>query len=228
MMPSISVVSPIYNSEKTVKIFHLNLLKYLKKIKKSYEIILVNDNSSDNSQKKLKEINNRNTIVLNLKKNVGQHKALLSGLKTAKGNIIVTLDSDMQDSPKYIPILYTLHIKKNEIYMASLKKNIFKNYRYLYSLLFWIFFFIFSLKKINLFPSNYLIFSKKTLKNLFRLKKNLILYLDFLFMNQNVQIYQAQKLERKDKKTSYNRKKILILAIKIIMRYNLITRFFKF
>ena len=140
-MPSISVVSPIYNSESTVKIFHLSLLKHLKKIKKSYEIILVNDNSSDNSQKELEEINDKNTIIVNLKKNLGQHKALLLGLKKVKGDIVVTLDSDMQDNPKYIPRLYTLHLKKNEIFMVSLKKNILKNYRYLYSLTFWIFFF---------------------------------------------------------------------------------------
>jgi glycosyltransferase involved in cell wall biosynthesis len=217
----ISVVAPVFNSEKSIKIFLTKLIKYLKLITKNYEIILVNDKSTDKSEKIIRKFKNKNIILKNLKKNLGQHYALIKGLRITRGNTIITLDSDMQDMPSYIPKLYALHKAKKEIFMVSLKKNIFKNYRYLYSLFFWNLFFFISQKKKYPFPSNYLIFSKTDLKDLLKLKKPFILILDFLFLNKKVKIYRGVKLDRKDKKSSYTFKKVLNLAIKIFFHYNI-------
>lgn len=226
----ISVVSPVYNSEKTIKKFILTLEKYLKKTHQKYEIILINDNSKDNSKNIINKIKKKKIVLIDLKKNIGQHKALFEGLKIAKGNTIITLDSDMQDDPSYIPKLCTLHKANKEIFMASLKKNILQNYKYLYSFLFWNIFFIISQKKNFPHPSNYLIFSKKDLKDIFKLKKNFILFLDFLFINKKINVYQGVKLQRKDKKSSYTFTKVFNLAFKILFHYNILLKFknFKF
>jgi len=129
----ISVVSPVYNSEKTVKKFILTLVKYLKKIHEKYEIILINDNSKDNSKNIINKIKKKNIVFIDLKKNIGQHKALIEGFKIAKGNTIITLDSDMQDSPSYILPIFSKYKKNNKIYMVDLKKK-YRNFRNIISL----------------------------------------------------------------------------------------------
>ena len=133
----ISVVSPIYNSEKTIKKFILTLVKYLKKIHQQYEIVLINDNSNDNSKNIVNKIK-KNIVFIDLKKNIGQHKALFEGLKIAKGNTIITLDSDMQDSPSYIVPIFLKYKKNRKIYMVDLKKS-YKNFKNIISLTYWFF-----------------------------------------------------------------------------------------
>ena len=169
----ISVVSPVYNSEKSVKKFILTVVKYLKKTHQKYEIILINDNSKDNSKNIINKIKKKNIVFIDLKKNIGQHKALFEGLKIAKGDTIITLDSDMQDNPSYILPIFSKYKKNNKIYMVDLKKN-YKMYRNLISITYWFFLRILILKKISLNPTNYLIFSRQDLIEL--LKKKIVFY----------------------------------------------------
>ena len=122
-MVSISVVTPVYNSEKIITEFYFNLIKSLKKIGESYEIILINDCSTDKTKKRIQEVKNNRTVLINLKKNIGQHEAILKGLKKATGNVIITLDSDMQDNPSYIYKIYSKYKKNQIIQMVDLKKK---------------------------------------------------------------------------------------------------------
>lgn len=97
----ISIVIPTYNSE-------LIIDKLVNKISldsvSSYEIIVVNDKSKDNTLEKLNKIKNEtpNLKIINLKENIGQVGATLIGIQNAKGNIIITMDDDLQHNPKYI------------------------------------------------------------------------------------------------------------------------------
>jgi glycosyltransferase involved in cell wall biosynthesis len=220
----ISVVSPVYNSEKTIKKFILTLEKYLKKTHQKYEIVLINDNSKDNSKNIINKIKKKKIVLIDLKKNIGQHKALFEGLKIAKGSTVITLDSDMQDNPTYIPAIFSKYKKNNKIYMVDLKKN-YKNFRNIISLTYWLFLRILILKKISLNPTNYLIFSKQDLDELLKKKTNLIPYIDFVMLNKNIELYKGIKLERSDKKTSYNFKKLLRLSVNIFVNYNIIARY---
>jgi len=220
----ISVVSPVFNSEKTIKKFILTLVKYLKKTHQKYEIVLINDNSKDNSKKIINKIKKKHIVFVDLKKNIGQHKALFEGLKIAKGSTIITLDSDMQDNPSYIPTLFLKYKKESKIYMVDLKKN-YKNFRNIISLTYWLVLKILILKKISLNPTNYLIFSRQDLDELLKKKINLIPYIDFVMLNKNIKLYKGIKLERTDKKTSYNFKKLLILSVNIFVNYNIVARY---
>ena len=220
----ISVVSPVYNSEKTIKKFILTLVKYLKKIHQEYEIILINDNSKDNSKNIINQIKKKNIVFIDLKKNIGQHKALIEGLKIAKGNTIITLDSDMQDSPSYILPIFSKYKKNSKIYMVDLKKN-YRNFRNIISLTYWFFLRILILKKISLNPTNYLIFSRQDLIELLKKKNNLIPYIDFVMLNKNIGLYEGTKLKRTDKKTTYNFKKLLRLSVNIFINYNIVVRY---
>jgi len=113
----ISVIIPVYNEEKNIRILTKELFDVLKTIKDKFEIIYINDGSKDKSILILKDIAkyNKNVRVINHRKNFGQTASLNSGLKHAKGNIIVTLDADLQNDPKDIPRLLN---KLNEGYDA--------------------------------------------------------------------------------------------------------------
>ena len=101
----ISVIIPIYNEEENIDELCVSLTKVLEDYKKEYEIIFVDDGSSDQSiglLKKYQDTNNKIKII-KLTKNYGQHIALVAGIEHMKGNIIVTMDGDLQNSPKDIP-----------------------------------------------------------------------------------------------------------------------------
>ena len=100
---SFSIVIPVYNSEKILPklidsvIFYLN--KDLSEFK--YEIILINDFSSDKSWEVIKELSEKliNLKGLNLSENSGQHNAIMAGLNIASGEKIITMDDDFQHHP---------------------------------------------------------------------------------------------------------------------------------
>jgi undecaprenyl-phosphate 4-deoxy-4-formamido-L-arabinose transferase len=108
----ISVVVPIFNEEKHVVDLHTRLTNTLTSIKREYEIILVDDGSRDKSFEIMKSLyeKDKRLKVIQLSRNFGQHPAVIAGFKIAKGEIIVTLDADLQNPPEEIPVL----IKKSE------------------------------------------------------------------------------------------------------------------
>jgi len=100
-----SIVTTLYNSEQYVNEFYdrtINALKRLGKI--NYEIIFVNDGSPDDSLNIVKNIckTDKNILIVNLSKNFGHHKALISGLEVASGDKIFLIDSDLEESPEWL------------------------------------------------------------------------------------------------------------------------------
>ena len=103
----ISVVVPVYNEEGNLPVLIPNLVKVLKGLGLSYEIIFVDDGSSDGSRKILREMASQNPSlrILCFKENRGLSTALWAGLRETRGERIVTLDSDLQNDPADIPKL---------------------------------------------------------------------------------------------------------------------------
>ena len=98
----LSFVIPCYNEESNVKLIHDEIAKIFLPLYK-YEIIFVNDGSSDNTLKSLKEIlkNSKTKIkVINFSRNFGKEAAIYAGLKEEKGDYISLIDADMQQDPK--------------------------------------------------------------------------------------------------------------------------------
>ena len=93
----ISVIIPFYNEENSIK----NVIERIPN-HRNYEIILIDDGSTDKSVLKIKEIENNNIKLLQHQKNLGYGAALITGFKNATGNIIITLDSDGQHKPEEI------------------------------------------------------------------------------------------------------------------------------
>lgn len=107
----ISVVIPIYNEEENLPILYKKLKSVLEVLRekegKSYEIVFVNDGSKDKSWQIIKEIAQKdNTVVgVNFRRNFGQTAAMSAGFEVAKGDIIITMDGDLQNDPEDIPKL---------------------------------------------------------------------------------------------------------------------------
>lgn len=104
MRDSISTVIPVYNSRDSLEELYFRLSTALKKISSKYEIIMVDDGSSDNSYGKMMELHHKDNRVkvIQLRGNYGQQNALMCGFHYAKGEYVVTLDDDLQHMPEEI------------------------------------------------------------------------------------------------------------------------------
>ncbi|MBM3709243.1 MAG: glycosyltransferase family 2 protein [Actinobacteria bacterium] len=101
----LSVVIPIYNEEENVITLYEELQSVLEKLPGMYEVILVDDGSCDKTFKNLLEIHrkNKNFKIIKLRRNFGQTQAMKAGFEYAAGQIIITLDADLQNDPEDIP-----------------------------------------------------------------------------------------------------------------------------
>ena len=105
----ISVVVPVLNEEESLPVLHDSLTRVLTGSGLSYEIIVVDDGSTDRSLKILRELQERdgNLRVVCFRRNYGQTAAFAAGFDRAKGDIVVTIDADLQNDPADIPALVT-------------------------------------------------------------------------------------------------------------------------
>lgn len=102
-----SVVIPVFNSEKCLNELTERLNNVFLAYKWDWEVIFVDDKSRDNSLKVLKDIAQKlnNVVCVELRKNYGQHNAILAGFKYVRGDYIITMDDDLQNPPEEIPKL---------------------------------------------------------------------------------------------------------------------------
>jgi undecaprenyl-phosphate 4-deoxy-4-formamido-L-arabinose transferase len=102
----VSVVIPVYNEEANLAALMGRLMPVLNDTGKSFEVILVDDGSRDNSLNILKEFaRSPNVRVVELTRNYGQHAAIMAGFSIVRGDMIVTMDADLQNPPEEIPNL---------------------------------------------------------------------------------------------------------------------------
>lgn len=107
---SLSIIVPVYNSEHTLDALVARLAQALPALTASYELVLVNDGSRDQSWQVIQRLHQAYPWVrgLNLMRNYGQHNALLCGLRAARNEIVVTIDDDLQHPPEEIAKLLPL------------------------------------------------------------------------------------------------------------------------
>jgi len=116
----LSIVSTLYKSESTIVEFVERARSVAQSFGGAYEIILVNDGSPDNSlhlARELVDVSN-DIVVIDLSRNFGHHRALLTGLRHAKGDYVFLLDSDLEEDPAWLIPLYSSLIE-TEADMAS-------------------------------------------------------------------------------------------------------------
>ncbi len=103
----ISVVVPVFNEEENLPILVPQIVEVLKPLRKTYEMIFVDDGSTDRSRGILKEMVGQypQIRVLGFKKNCGETAAGAAGLREARGEIVITIDADLQNDPRDIPTM---------------------------------------------------------------------------------------------------------------------------
>ena len=106
-LPYLSVVIPVYNEEENVGPLNAELVEVLQGLNKTFEVIYVDDGSKDKSYALLKELqkNNPSIRIIKFRKNSGQTAAFDAGIRAALGEVIVTMDADLQNDPHDIPKL---------------------------------------------------------------------------------------------------------------------------
>ena len=124
-MTKISIVIPLFNEEESISELAQWIDKVLKKNNLSYEIIFIDDGSDDSSWSVIKNIKNDNPNVYGIKfrRNYGKSAALNVGFSKASGDVVITMDADLQDSPDEIPELYNLITNDNYDLVSGWKKK---------------------------------------------------------------------------------------------------------
>ncbi len=103
----ISIVTPVFNEAENLHILYKEIVNALNGRYDNYEIIFVNDGSNDGSIEKLKELSviDKKVKIVNFRKNFGQSSAISAGFDYSSGEIVVTLDADLQNDPADIPVI---------------------------------------------------------------------------------------------------------------------------
>lgn len=106
--PYISIVIPVHNEQEVLESLYKRLIPVMESIGKPFEILLINDGSKDRTEEILNEIHLRRPHqirIIHFNGNYGQHMAIMAGLERVRGEIIVTMDADLQNPPEDIPKL---------------------------------------------------------------------------------------------------------------------------
>jgi glycosyltransferase involved in cell wall biosynthesis len=121
----ISLVIPLLNEQESLPELHDWLVSVMNKNKFSYEILFIDDGSTDDSWHIIQNLSQTNPSVKGIRflRNYGKSQALHAGFARAKGDVVITMDADLQDSPDEIPELYRLIMEDNYDLISGWKKK---------------------------------------------------------------------------------------------------------
>lgn len=122
---NLSIIIPLLNEEESLQELHNWILTVMKINNYSYEVIFIDDGSTDSSWTIIERLSDENPNVKGIRflKNFGKSQALHAGFDKAQGDVIITMDADLQDNPDEIPELYKMVIDKNFDLVSGWKKK---------------------------------------------------------------------------------------------------------
>ena len=122
---NLSIIIPLLNEEESLQELHNWIISVMKANNYSYEIIFIDDGSTDNSWPIIEQLSNENSYVKGIRflKNFGKSQALHAGFDRAKGDVIITMDADLQDNPNEIPELFEMITIQNFDLVSGWKKK---------------------------------------------------------------------------------------------------------
>jgi glycosyltransferase involved in cell wall biosynthesis len=122
---NLSIVIPLLNEHESLPELHSWIVKVMNDNNYSYEVIFIDDGSTDNSWQTIQTIAQNNPCVkgIRFQRNFGKSQALHAGFAKAQGDVIITMDADLQDSPEEIPGLYEMILKQNFDLVSGWKKK---------------------------------------------------------------------------------------------------------
>lgn len=122
---NLSIIIPLLNEEESLLELHNWILTVMKTNNYSYEVVFIDDGSTDSSWSIIERLSQDNPNVKGIKflRNFGKSQALHAGFIKAQGDVIITMDADLQDSPDEIPGLYNMIVKENFDLVSGWKKK---------------------------------------------------------------------------------------------------------
>ena len=221
--PHISIVSPVYRAEAFIEKLVVEIEKAVQELNITYEIVLVDDRSPDNSWGKMKQISSQNPNVksIRLSRNFGQHPAIMAGLSHANGEWIVVMDCDLQDQPKEIIKLYEKTKEGFEIVLARRFKRKDSYLKKLSSAVFSKIYGFFTDSNYDNEIANFGIYHKKVIQSVLKMSDNIKFFPLFVtFVGYNSTSIVVEHANRESGESSYSLAKLISLAFNTIISFS--------
>jgi glycosyltransferase involved in cell wall biosynthesis len=221
--PHISIVSPVYRAENIIEKLVDEIFKAMRQIDCTFEIILVDDRSPDNSWEVMKQLSLKFPEVrsVRLSKNFGQHPAIIAGLSQANGDWIVVMDCDLQDQPKEIIKLYTKAQEGYDIVMAKRENRQDSFLKKLSSKLFYSLYNYLTDTKADSTIANFGIYKNKIIEEVLRMNDYIKLFpLLVNWVGYNSTTVKVEHAERDSGKSTYSIAKLISLALNTIISFS--------
>ncbi|WP_250629995.1 glycosyltransferase family 2 protein [Rhodoflexus caldus] len=221
--PLISIVSPVYKAEKIVDLLVRRVSSEVSKITTSYEIILVEDGSPDASWEAIEQncLQDKRVKGIKLSRNFGQHYAITAGLDHAQGEWIVVMDCDLQDRPEEIINLYQKALGGYDIVLARRHE---RQDNFLKRFFSWSFYQVLSYltgTKHDPAVANFGIYHRKVIQAVCQMRESIRVFPIMVrwtgFKTAKLDVIHS---EREIGKTTYNFKRLLNLALDIMLAYS--------
>lgn len=222
-MKTISVVSPVYEAAQIVPKLVSEVSSALEGLSCSFEIILVDDRSRDESWNSIKQecLKSHRVKGIRLSKNFGQHAAITAGLSLAKGEWIVVMDCDLQDRPDQIQYLYRKALEGYDIVFARRRTRRDSKIKKLYSRAFYSVFSYLTETSQDPAIANFGIYHKKIIRSVLAMDDNIRYFPAMVqwvgFKSAKVDVEHSPRAEGK---STYNLKKLMILAVNNIISFS--------
>ncbi len=238
----ISIVSPVFNAEKILEQLVVEIQSAINQLNVSYEIVLVDDRSTDNSWQIMQAISTKNRAVksIRLSKNFGQHPAIMAGLAHVKGEWVVVMDCDLQDQPNEIIKLYHKATEGFDLVIAKRLNRKDSFLKKLFSRLFASFYSYLTDSKFDHSTANFGIYSSKAIAEVMKMNdyvKSFPLFINWVGFNATT--IEVEHSKRFSGKSNYSFSKLLSLAfnsiisfsdkpLKLVVKFGLIISLFSF
>jgi len=223
MSIEISIISPVYRAEKILDKLVYQIRDTLHEIGVTFEIILVDDRSPDNSWEVIKQLSAKFPEVksIRLSRNFGQHPAIMAGLTKAKGEWVVVMDCDLQDQPEEINALYKKAIEGYDMVLASREVRKDNFFKILSSKIFARLYGYLTDSNFDNSVANFGIYNKKVIEEVLNMNdfiKSFPLFVQWVGFNKT--IIKVEHAKRNSGKSSYTYRKLLSLAFNTIISFS--------
>ena len=223
--PKYSLVIPVYNEEANLQQLNSEIKHVMSKLNESYEVIYINDGSRDHSLLVLRDLvkQDKNVKFLSFSRNFGHQAALTAGLDHAKGQAIISMDSDLQDPPQLLPEMIEKWKQGYEIVYARRKRRHDRFFKKYTALAYYRLLNKFSEVKIPRNVGDFRLIDRKVLDELkgmrekARYLRGMVAWLGFRFT-----FVDFDRPERKNGKTNYTLTKMARLAMNGILNFSLL------
>lgn len=218
-----SAIIPAFNEEKIIKVAINQTANFFKKRRLSYEVLVINDGSYDNTWNIVKKIAQKNSKIkaINLLKNYGQHNAVLCGLQNTSGNYAITLDADLQNPPEEIARLIKKANEGHDLVMGRYRKKKHSFYRNFGTKIIW-----FVNKRVfdvpeNIVLTNFRIIKADVVKRMCLYKTNYPYIQGLAIMSSsNPANVWVKHRKRAEGKSQYSIEKLTELTTRILFNYS--------